>query len=49
MYIYFELQKTYHHFIILNFIIQSRSTAWGYQLVIIIIIIMGKSILYFLV
>jgi hypothetical protein len=31
--VYFKLQKTHHHSIILFFIIQSRSTVRGYQLV----------------
>jgi hypothetical protein len=33
VYVYFELQKIHHHSIILNFVIQFRSIARGYQLV----------------
>jgi hypothetical protein len=32
--VYFKVQKTHHHSIILNFIIQSHSITPGYQLVI---------------
>jgi hypothetical protein len=35
IYVYFELKKIHHHYIILNFVIQPRGTARDYELVLI--------------